>query len=253
MARRKKDRDEAPPKPAGEAKTSLRGLLKDVKLEPPKDDARPPPAPPKKKPKPAKAAQPAPATPDGRPSTTLRGDDRIAYWDAYAGVKPLSTSERPRPAYAPKIEPAAVPPERAQQDDEARARLAALVAGGVRFEVRREGDEIRGARAGTPPSVLRALLRDGASYEATIDLHGMRADEAEREVVRFLRAAHRKGARRVCVVHGKGIHSEGGIGVLRDRVVHVLTEGGAAPVVLAFATASRADGGSGALIVELTR
>ncbi len=81
----------------------------------------------------------------------------------------------------------------------------------------------------------------------------MRGDEAEREVARFVRAAQRRGVRRVCIVHGKGLHSDGGAGVLRERVLHALTEGGAAPVVMAFATAAHERGGTGALMVALVR
>lgn len=252
MARRKKKKTvEAPPAaPAGDARTSLRGLLKDVVLEPPRKDATPPkPAPKKKLPK---SEKPPPAPADGtRPSETLRGDDRIAYWDAYAGVKPLR-ADKPQPAAAPKLPPVQAP-ARSRGDDDARARLAALVAGGVRFEIEKDGDEIRGARAGSSPQIVRALLRADAKPEATLDLHGMRAELAEQAVVRFVREQQRAGARRVCIVHGKGLHSPKGMGVLRDVVVHALTEGGAAPAVLAFVTASHDRGGSGALLVELTR
>lgn len=252
MARRKKKRttegEARPAAPAGEARTSLRGLLKDVVLAPPEPE-------PAAKPKEAKRRAPAPppkseaAPPSGaRPSETLRGEDRIAYYDAYAGVKPLA--DRPQPANAPKLPPA-TPPARSLGDEEARARLAALVAGGVRFDVERDGDELRAARAGTSPQIVRALLREDARAEASLDLHGLRAEVAEREVVRFVRAEQRAGARRVRIVHGKGLHSPGGAGVLREVVVRALTEGGAAPCVRAFVTASHAAGGSGALLVEL--
>lgn len=248
MARRKKRKpDEAPaPHVAGEARTSLRGLLEGVVVREP-DASAPPPAV-KKKERPAPpAAAPKGASP-ARPSETLRGDDRIAWHDAFAGVKPLGAKDRARAS----IEPVRRPPALSEGDEEARARLAALVAGGVRFDVMREGDEVRGARSGTGESVLRALLRDDARPEASLDLHGMRAAEAEREVVRFVRAEQRRGVRRVLVVHGKGLHSNGGA-VLGDVVVRALTEGGAAPVVRAFVTAPHGYGGSGALLIELTR
>ena len=48
-------------------------------------------------------------------------------------------------------------------------------------------------------------------------------------MVTFVRAQQRRGARHVCVVHGKGLHSESGVSVLRDHVVTALTEGGATP------------------------
>ncbi|HEY8427725.1 MAG TPA: Smr/MutS family protein [Sandaracinaceae bacterium] len=253
MGRRKKKTPEEERKlpSTGEVRTSLRALLKDVVVQEASD--RPPRAAPTPKKEPRRAAptheaRAVPATSTGRPSDALRGEDRIAYWDAYAGVIPL---RRGRPEPAATKPPPVEPPARSPYDEEARARLAALVAGGVRFDIERDGDEIRGVRVGTPPHVLRELL--GARPEATLDLHGMRADRAEQEVVRFVRAQQRRGARRVCIVHGKGLHSPGGVGVLRDAALHALTEGGAAPVVLAFATASSELGGSGALLVELTR
>lgn len=150
----------------------------------------------------------------------------------------------------PAKEPAAAPLRSA--DEEARARLGALVAGGVRFEIEREDELVRGRRVGTPPSVDAELGRRGVAPEGILDLHGKSGAEAERAVVRFVRARQRRGARRLCIVHGKGKHSEGGLGVLRERVIHALTEGGAAPVVLAFSTASQELGGSGALVVQLT-
>jgi DNA-nicking Smr family endonuclease len=237
MARRKK-RDEGEKKPPpGEARTSLRGLLKGVRIEAPSEKAPPPPSKPAKK-------EPAPAA-GKKPSEGLRGDDRIAYYDAYAGVRRIGGKNEEPAASRP------APIARPDEDASVRARLGALVGGGVRFEIERDDELVRGARAGTAPSVLRALMRRDAVPQATLDLHGLSGAEAELEVVRFVRHEQRRGSRRVCIVHGKGLHSPSGLGILCERVVHVLSEGGAAPVVLAFATASSDHGGSGALMVEL--
>ncbi|MGF1469656.1 MAG: Smr/MutS family protein, partial [Sandaracinaceae bacterium] len=187
---------------------------------------------------------------------SLRGDDRIAFHDALAGVRPLAAPRAAgrRRSRAPARRASPVVPREAPRDVEARARLAALVGGGVRFDLDKDADGgIQGLRAGADPSVLRELRERNAFVEATLDLHGMRGDEAERRVTRFVRAEHRRGLRRLCIVHGKGLHSESGAAVLRDRVVHALSEGGAAPVVLAFATAAPDRGGHGALLVALTR
>lgn len=268
MAKRKKKRKGASldgaapdavdvkPKPPPAIGTSLGGLLSKITLDHAKPRA---PQPPKKKtapPAPRAPAPIAPATPTGpvaRPSETLRGDDRIAYYDAMAGARPFGKNTRARPVDEPRTRPPGPAPALARGDEEARARLAALVAGGVRFELSREDDAVRGRRVGTPPRVVDALGRRGVIPEATLDLHGMRAEEAERELVRFLRAQHRRGARRVCVVTGKGNHSVHGIAVLREAAIHALTEAGAAPVVLAFASAPIELGGTGALVVELVR
>lgn len=136
-------------------------------------------------------------------------------------------------------------------DAAARARLDALVAGGVRFEVEREDGWVEGLRAGVSRRVLRELRRSGIEPEAVIDLHGLAAEQAGREVGRFIRDSHRRGQRLLLVVHGKGTHSEGGVGVLIDRAVQALTEGAAAPLVDAFVTAPARLGGTGALLVQL--
>ncbi len=278
MGRRKKRIEKEPPAAptvSGEARTSLRGLLKDVVVSEPQRDAPKPKEPVRaerlsqdssalserraerfpgrldtgdgeRRPD-GKAAEPAREGARQPISQTLRGDDRIAWHDAFSGVRPLGAKDRARARVAPTPPPSAPSPG----DEEARARLAALVGGGVRFEILRDGDEVRGRRAGSSESALRALMRNDARPGATLDLHGMRASEAEREVVRFLRAEQRRGMRRVLIVHGKGLHSDGGP-VLSEVVVRAISEGGAAPVVQAFVTASHALGGSGALMIELT-
>src|SRR5690606_29525709 len=129
------------------------------------------------------SATPMASARDVRPSETLRGDDRIAYYDAYAGVRPLGKTRRKHRRRPDVSAPPVLEPSRSRADEEARARLAALVAGGVRFEIERVDERVRGRRAGLAPRVAEVLERQGVVPEATLDLHGMRADEAEREVV----------------------------------------------------------------------
>lgn len=231
--------------------TSLGRLLKGVKLEKPTSPKKA--TPPKKRKGKIVRRTSKPEPPEKRLSTGLVGPDRTAFMDAMGGVRPLK-SKGPPTKLAPsgQLPPSSVPVVRTS-DADARARLAALVGGGVRFEIERDGERVRGRRVGTAPRVAMDLERQGVSPEARIDLHGMRTATAERALVRFVREQHGRGVRRICVVHGKGLHSKGGVGVLGDHSVHVLTDGGAAPLVLAFATASASLGGSGALIVQLIR
>ncbi len=191
-------------------------------------------------------------------------EDRVAYSQTYAGVAPLARRRQGTRLGDPAVvkggttgrapERSDAAPVSVAQEDAARARLAALVSGGIRFHVTREPDGyVEGARHGTPSSMLKALRSPRARPEASLDLHGMQAAEAVRELVRFVRVEQRRGVRLVRVVHGKGLHSEGGIGVLGDQVVVALSSGGAAPFVQAFVSASHKDGGTGALLVQLTR
>jgi DNA-nicking Smr family endonuclease len=97
---------------------------------------------------------------------------------------------------------------------------------------------------------VRELARRTRASE-TLDLHGHNQREAHDAVVSFVRKGHKKGLSALCIVHGKGQHSEGGLGVLRDVVVRALTETGASQLVMAFVTAPEVLGGSGAMLVEL--
>lgn len=212
---------------------------------------------------PPRRPSPVPASPIPPPSSSAQkpadysDEDRAAWGQAYGDVRPLGS--RDASSDARRAEPKAAAPSpgrvpRAVDEAEAlaRERLASLVARGVRFEIARDEDgRVEAVRAGAGKTPLAALRGGRAEPDAEIDLHGFSGDEAARSLVRFIRDRHRRGARTIRIIHGKGLHSEGGIGVLRDRVVSILTQGGAAPFVMAFVTASAERGGLGALVVRL--
>jgi DNA-nicking Smr family endonuclease len=60
----------------------------------------------------------------------------------------------------------------------------------------------------------------------------------------------RPHCRCVCIVHGRGLHSEGRISILKTRVRELLRHHRS---VLAYADAPRADGGAGAVYVLLRK
>jgi DNA-nicking Smr family endonuclease len=62
-----------------------------------------------------------------------------------------------------------------------------------------------------------------------------------------------RGERCVLVIHGKGQHSAGGIGVLRGEIAAWLSQGACSASVAAFATARGDDGGEGAMYVLLRK
>jgi DNA-nicking Smr family endonuclease len=186
--------------------------------------------------------------------------ERTALRNAFAGVQPLGERDKRRVALPPLGDSQPVrrgeKPDTTDLDADARKRLAGLVAGALRFDVRTEEDgRVEGMRV---ESGGRVALDEGAlarlsraATDGELDLHGQTGDEAELLVARWVRARHRAGARVVRLVHGKGLHSDGGVSVLRERVVQALTEGGAAPLVLGFVSAAPQAGGTGALVVQL--
>jgi DNA-nicking Smr family endonuclease len=201
-----------------------------------------------------KPAAPAPpARPVARKKRASSEDDAQALSMAMQGVKPLAGDRPGRvSARTPRVQSrtAMVVPFGRSAEDEARARLDDLVAFEVNFRIETERDFVRGARTDAQPRVLRELARRTRASD-TLDLHGHHQREAHDAVVSFVRQTHKKGLSVLCIVHGKGQHSEGGLGVLRDVVVRALTETGASQLVMAFVTAPEALGGSGAMLVEL--
>ena len=63
--------------------------------------------------------------------------------------------------------------------------------------------------------VLRAAFPTGCPQ---LDLHGLRVSEALGSVEQFLARAEQQGVDEVRIVCGKGRHSPGGVGVLRNAV-----------------------------------
>ena len=151
-----------------------------------------------------------------------------------------------------ELEPAA--PERARPAPEPR-RLRIDEA-----EALREAQELRGPapvlesdalqayrRAEIGERELRRLKRGEFAVQDELDLHHLRAQDAEMLLKQFLNEA-RSGSRRcVRIIHGKGLRSEGApvLKMLVDRMLRLRGD------VLAFASAPPAQGGAGAVLVLL--
>jgi DNA-nicking Smr family endonuclease len=97
---------------------------------------------------------------------------------------------------------------------------------------------------------LMNLKRGGYAAADRCDLHGLTADAASARVKQFLDSSRQARHRCVCIVHGRGLRSPGGVSVLKGRVRADLR---AQSAVLAYADAPRSDGGAGAVYVLLRR
>jgi DNA-nicking Smr family endonuclease len=193
------------------------------------------------------SAPPLPPPLDRKLARKLSTEDQNALERAFSGVRPLT--ERKRGGPSATVVQASQSARR--NDAEARARLDALVGRAAHVVVERNDEHVSGLRDGVAKTVLRRLRSEQERPEATLDLHGERAQDVGGLVSRFVRMQHKKGLRLLLIIHGKGQHSEHGIGVLIDPLVATLSEGGAAPLVAAFTSAHVAHGGSGAIMVEL--
>ena len=103
-------------------------------------------------------------------------------------------------------------------------------------------------RDGLSRMTLRKLRRGQPPIQDSLDLHGLNSDAARKLLLEFLRDATRHGLRCVCVIHGKGWHTDGGEGILKTRTRHWLTQ---CAEVLAFCEAPPHEGGGGAVKVLL--
>lgn len=269
MARKKKKRAgeaeqaaEPKPQPPPAIATQLGELFKQagVKAAPPKAAKPPKPRPPVTMPPPAEPlsrvtiGSPAVAPVALDRETKLSAKELRELNDAYAGVRKLSgkaAKSMPYRELAPVTQHAERQSQARQDELQARARLGALVGGGVRFKQRRDGAFVEALRDGASPKLLARVISKGFTPEATLDLHGKRAADIALLVTDFVRKRHRQGARHLLIITGKGLHSEGGVGVLGDAAIEALVSGGGAPLVAAFASAHVDHGGSGAIAVVL--
>ncbi len=207
---------------------------------------------------PSPTAKAAPRAPDISPSTPE--DEALQFHRLFGGVQPIDRSrgrvpksrgersDGARPLAAKEAE--AVRGESAAVHD----RLRELAEGSsARFEVSDDGRHVEGRRVDVPVESLRRLRRGNQPIDGRIDLHGMVLDVARTHLESTLRALRAHGERCVLVIHGKGEHSPGGVGVLRGEMAAWLSQGPSSVHVAAFASAAERDGGDGAVYVLLRR
>jgi DNA-nicking Smr family endonuclease len=164
--------------------------------------------------------------------------------EAMQDVKPIASAPR-TPTSRRK------PPARAKFTAADRALvLVESLQGFGEGEVTDSGDEISFRRDGVQDAVVRKLKRGEYRVDEVCDLHGLRLDEAKALLREFLADALVRGLRCVRVIHGKGKGSGPRGPVLKTAVNMILRKTGP---VLAFTSARRVDGGTGAINVLLTR
>ena len=112
------------------------------------------------------------------------------------------------------------------------------------------GDALSHRRDEVPGRVLQRLRRGQYAVQDELDLHATDAARAEAMLRTFLAESRHAGHGCVRIVHGKGLHSDSGIPVLKNLVDRMLRQ---RADVLAFHSAPAAQGGNGAVLVLLKR
>jgi len=112
------------------------------------------------------------------------------------------------------------------------------------------GEILEFVRPGIQKRLFLELRRGHIPPQATLDLHGFRVSEARLELIRFLAFARQHRLRVIHIIHGKGFGSDTQQPVLKQKTNQWLRQ---RAEVLAFCSAARFDGGSGAVYVLLKR
>ncbi len=86
-------------------------------------------------------------------------------------------------------------------------------------EILKEKGEVKKKQREKTLNELRVMLP-----MATLDLHGMTYVEAENEINNFINEAISSKIQKIAIIHGKGLHSEDGVGVLKDLVYKILND-----------------------------
>jgi DNA-nicking Smr family endonuclease len=177
------------------------------------------------------------------PSEPPPDDDVHAFRRAVADVRPLTSRSRvPKPGARPRPHARFA---RAEREEVLRESLVAPLDPAA-LET---GDHLAFKRPAVREEVLRKLKRGQFAVEAEIDLHGLGRHAAHEALREFLNDCVRRGLRCVRVIHGKGKGSGPRGPVLKTAVNMILRK--TAPV-LAFTSARRVDGGTGAINVLLS-
>ena len=163
-------------------------------------------------------------------------EDRAAFQEAMDGVEPLE-DERAAP-YHRRRRP--VPHDLSVEDEQGDELHDLVIETGDFLEFRRPGIQNR---------LFHDLRRGVIDTEGTLDLHGLRVREAKPALLRFLNHSLNTGRRCVRIIHGKGRGSGGQQPVLKQKANQWLRQ---RDEVLAFVTAPRWDGGTGAVYVLLS-
>lgn len=81
--------------------------------------------------------------------------------------------------------------------------------------------------------------------DGELDLHGLRLEEAQAVFVDFIAGALEHNDQRVRIITGKGLHSVGGVSVIREMVIDILKAG-----KISFRAGKPDEGGDGVIIAD---
>ena len=192
--------------------------------------------------------------PDGVSSNLFREmeeDDEIpsdVSWSVFSGAREIErkNGSSPEKACVPENENRSLPVRNHVKAKPSKAFVRHFDDDVKSFEdILKEKGDLNPVKRQKTISELRLMMP-----EATLDLHGMTSAEAESAIRSFIGDALDAGIGKVAIIHGKGLHSADGVGILRDVSIKTLNEFSCCREMCA---AKPAYGGQGVLWVILRK
>ncbi|MGH8657216.1 MAG: Smr/MutS family protein [Gammaproteobacteria bacterium] len=177
------------------------------------------------------------------PISELNADDVALFQEAIGAVKPLHSSK----VLLRRPGPLPVPSKRLAREREV---LKEMLNGSYDPSELETGEELLYCHSSISWPQFRKLRRGCFSIQAELDLHGMTVPLARQALRSFLSQCIVLRYRCVRVIHGKGNGSFNRQPVLKQKLKHWLSQ---RHDILAFCSARRVDGGTGAVYVLLKR
>ncbi|WP_299794653.1 DNA endonuclease SmrA [uncultured Shewanella sp.] len=174
-------------------------------------------------------------------------DDVSSFLDEMAGVKPLSGSEQIRPFNNSGISASQLERQKAAQLSQA---LLMLTADINLIEPVAPEEVVSVCSDGVQSPVFKQLSAGKYKFLSELDLHALTVRQAREALYHYIEDRYEKGERCVLVIHGKGFNSKPIKALIKSCVVNWLSN---LDKVLAFHSAKREHGGTGALYVMLRK
>ncbi|ROQ22645.1 DNA endonuclease SmrA [Gallaecimonas pentaromativorans] len=176
----------------------------------------------------------------------MHDDDKSLFEKEMLGVKPISRGDHI--GLAPKDANSNSKARRAAAEAELAEDLNYLSSESV--ELVEPHDVLSYKKAGVQDGVFKQLRQGKYDIQSVLDLHKKRFIAARSEVFDFIRTSHRIGLRTLLVLHGRGEHAQPVPALLKSYCAKWLKE---MPEVLAYHSAQRHHGSTGALYVLLRK
>ncbi|WP_111496693.1 DNA endonuclease SmrA [Marinobacter bohaiensis] len=174
-------------------------------------------------------------------------DERLSFLEEMSDVRRIKRPNRADVQASRSMTPGHLERQRAAVDEAPKDRNPLT---GDNVDPLKSHDVLAYQRPGIQHGVYRKLRLGQYQIDARLDLHRMTVDQARLEVFSFINECVTHGVRTALILHGKGERNPDGIAQLKSYLAKWLPE---LDAVMAFHSAQRHHGGTGAVYVMLRK